>query len=80
MLEEIAQSFIEHGDGDFRDELLHMVACKAAIKSGRQSEYAETLALVRRVFSGEIKYCPHGRPVSVPMDKTELDKLFDRRK
>lgn len=61
-----------------RQEILKTVACKAAIKAGRRSEPEELRALAEQVLSGEIKYCPHGRPVSVTYTKYELDKLFDR--
>lgn len=61
-----------------RDELLHSVACKAAIKAGRRSEPGELLALAQRVVSGEIKYCPHGRPVLWTVTKSDLDKNFKR--
>ena len=39
---------------------------------------AELEALARRVVSGEIRYCPHGRPVSVKLTKSELDRQFKR--
>lgn len=61
-----------------RQEILKTVACKAAIKAGKRSDPAELAALAERVLSGEIKYCPHGRPVSVTFSKYELDKMFDR--
>ena len=60
------------------DEILHTVACKAAIKAGWHTHRAEEEQLVRAVLSGEIKYCPHGRPVSVTVSRRELDKLFKR--
>ena len=61
-----------------RDELLHTMACKAAIKGGWQSDPAELRALVDRVQAGEVKYCPHGRPVAAKITKYELEKLFKR--
>ena len=61
-----------------RDDLLHTMACKAAIKGGWTSDPAELRALVDRVQSGEVKYCPHGRPVAVRITKYELEKLFKR--
>lgn len=61
-----------------RDEALHTVACKAAIKAGWDTNRRELQVLVDAVLSGEIKYCPHGRPVSIPIDRKDLDKLFKR--
>ena len=61
-----------------RQELLKTVACKAAIKAGKSSQPAELAALAEAVLSGAVKYCPHGRPVSVTYTKTRLDKEFDR--
>lgn len=61
-----------------RQELLKTVACKAAIKAGKSSQPAELAALAEAVLSGKVKYCPHGRPVSVTYTKQQLDKQFDR--
>ena len=61
-----------------RQELLKTVACKAAIKAGKASQPAELAALAEAVLTGKVKYCPHGRPVSVTYTKTQLDKQFDR--
>ena len=78
LLEELAEK-LRFGRGtDFREELLYSVACKAAIKAGKNSQPEELMALIKRVLSGEIKYCPHGRPVSVTVTKKELDKQFRR--
>ncbi len=60
------------------DSILHTVACKAAIKAGRSSHPAELEKLVSRVMSGEIKYCPHGRPVAIEITKASIDKNFKR--
>ena len=61
-----------------RDEILHTVACKAAIKAGWDNAPEELERLVEAVLSGAVKYCPHGRPVSAVLTKKELDKLFRR--
>ena len=61
-----------------RDEILHTVACKAAIKAGWDTDPRELEKLVEKVLSGEVKYCPHGRPVSQRVTRRELDKLFKR--
>ncbi len=63
---------------DARDEILHTVACKAAIKAGWDNSPEELERVVASVLSGAVKYCPHGRPVSAVVTKKELDKLFRR--
>lgn len=61
-----------------RDEILHTVACKAAIKAGWDTHPKELEAVVDVVISGQVRYCPHGRPVSVTLTRKELDKQFKR--
>lgn len=62
-----------------RDEVLHTVACKAAIKAGWKSDDQELLAIVKEVMSREeLKYCPHGRPICITLSKKQLEKQFKR--
>lgn len=61
-----------------KDEILASIACKAAIKAGRASEPGEYLPVAEKVMSGEVKYCPHGRPVAMELSKKTLDKNFKR--
>jgi DNA mismatch repair protein MutL len=62
-----------------RDELLHTVACKAAIKAGWHSDEKELLALAEKVMANEdLKYCPHGRPICITLSKKQLEKQFKR--
>ena len=62
-----------------RDELLHTVACKAAIKAGWQSSEQELMKLAEQVLSREdLKHCPHGRPICVSLSKKQLEKQFKR--
>ena len=66
-------------ESDLRDNLLHTMACKAAIKAGWHTEPKEREALVREVLSrDDIKYCPHGRPVCIELTRKELEKQFKR--
>ena len=68
----------EHKD-TVRDELLHTVACKAAIKAGWVSDEQELLAIAREVMAREdLKYCPHGRPICVSLSKKQIEKQFKR--
>ncbi|MBQ8834263.1 MAG: DNA mismatch repair endonuclease MutL [Oscillospiraceae bacterium] len=62
-----------------RDELLHTVACKAAIKAGWVNDEKELLAVAKEVMAREdLKYCPHGRPICVTLSKKQLEKQFKR--
>ena len=80
--EELAADLLNgrHDNKDtVRDEILHTVACKAAIKAGWHTDEAELLALVRQVMAREdLKYCPHGRPICVTLSKKQLEKQFKR--
>ena len=79
-LEELARKLLlQRADPDgARDELLHTMACKSAIKAGMTTDAAELAALVREVQSGAVRYCPHGRPVAVKLRKYEVEKMFKR--
>ncbi len=82
-LEELAGILAEGRDADpasYRDALLATLACKAAIKGGWKSDGRELRVLVGRVQSGEIEYCPHGRPVKAKLTKYQLEKMFMRSK
>ena len=62
-----------------RDNLLHTIACKAAIKAGWHTEGAEAAHLVAKILSRtDIKYCPHGRPVCIELTKSQLERQFKR--
>ena len=78
-LEELAENLRTGRSAEERREnLLHTMACKAAIKGGWTSDPAELRALVEKVQGGEVKYCPHGRPVAVKLTRYELEKMFKR--
>lgn len=78
-LEELAENLRTGRNPDEkRENLLHTIACKAAIKAGWDSDESELRVLVDKVQSGEIQYCPHGRPVKVKLSKYELEKMFKR--
>jgi len=61
------------------DEVLHGLACKAAIKAGDRLSQAEVDALVReRRLVEESHHCPHGRPTSLTLSRQDLDRQFRR--
>ena len=80
-LEELAEKLVTAHTADpaaARDALLHTMACKAAIKGGWKSDISELRVLVEKVQSGEVQFCPHGRPVKAKLTKYELEKMFKR--
>ena len=78
-LEEFAEALrTGRSPAERREALLHTMACKSAIKAGMRSDPRELRVLVDRVQAGEIKFCPHGRPVAVKLTKYELEKMFKR--
>ena len=80
-LEELAEKLVTAHTADpaaARDALLHTMACKAAIKGGWKSDISELRVLVEKVQSGEVQFCPHGRPVKAKLTKYELEKMFQR--
>ena len=64
---------------DLLDSLLHMMACKAAIKAGQRLSPEEITALLdQRYLCDDHHHCPHGRPTSLKLSKMELDRQFGR--
>src|SRR5262249_43206322 len=60
-------------------ELLHMVACKAAVKAGQPLTPDEIEALLeRRHLVANSHHCPHGRPTALVFTKADLEKQFGR--
>lgn len=61
------------------DESLFVMACKAAVKGGRECDSLTVEAIVKAVITDpKIRFCPHGRPVVYEMRLSELDAKFKR--
>ena len=61
------------------EEVLHSLACRAAIKAGDALSQDEVDALVRdRRDVPDAHHCPHGRPTSLVLSRQELDRQFRR--
>ena len=54
------------------------MACKAAIKGGWKNGTEELEVVAQAVMSGQVRYCPHGRPVAIEMTRNQLEKQFKR--
>ncbi|MEZ6097320.1 MAG: DNA mismatch repair endonuclease MutL, partial [Pirellulaceae bacterium] len=67
------------GPEDLLDELLHMFACKAAIKAGDRLSREEIQDLIAfRDLCRDAHHCPHGRPTALVFSREDLDKKFKR--
>lgn len=64
---------------DIIDSLLHMMSCKAAIKSGQRLKPEEIDSLLeQRHLCDDSHHCPHGRPTALVLSRGSLDKQFGR--
>jgi len=61
------------------DDLLKVMACKAAVKAGDSLAPEEVEALAaQRHLADDTHHCPHGRPTALLLSKHELDRQFRR--
>lgn len=64
---------------DLRQSLLHMTACKAAIKAGQILNMRQMRQLIIDLCNTEHPFtCPHGRPCMIEIDSDQLYKMFKR--
>ena len=79
VLDKLAAAAADGSRGMLVDEVLHGLACRAAIKAGDPLSQAEIDALVRdRRLVQDSHHCPHGRPTSLTLSRQELDRQFRR--
>ena len=78
LLDKISENELSNAE-EILDEVLSMMACKAAIKAGDKlstSEMKELLASSRGIEKRTS--CPHGRPTVLQMTVSDLEKQFKR--
>lgn len=64
---------------DLRQNVLHMTACKAAIKAGQLLNMRQMRQLIIDLCNTEHPFtCPHGRPCMIAIDSDQLYKMFKR--
>ena len=64
---------------DILDNLLHLMACKAAVKAGQRLKPEEMESLLaQRHLIDDAHHCPHGRPTALVLTRAELDRQFGR--
>ncbi|MEK7399235.1 MAG: DNA mismatch repair endonuclease MutL, partial [Candidatus Poribacteria bacterium] len=80
IIDQILDSFGKLDKLKLQDEILITTACRSAVQAGDSLTDAEVTSLVRELFKTEQPYlCPHGRPIIVKMNKSELDQKFQRK-
>jgi DNA mismatch repair protein MutL len=61
------------------DEILILMACHNAVRANKSLKGMEISQLLSDLNQCDNPgYCPHGRPISVTLGKSEFDKLFKR--
>ena len=61
------------------EDVLAMIACKAAVKANQKLAPEEITALLeRRHLVTDAHHCPHGRPTALVFTKSELERQFGR--
>ncbi len=79
VLERILAEVKQPDRRDLLDDLLHTIACKAAIKAGDRLAPEEIAALLeQRHLVEDAHHCPHGRPTALVFTREELDRRFKR--
>ncbi len=62
------------------NETLYRIACTNAIKAGKVMGAPEVESLLQRLSKTDNPLtCPHGRPVTVKINKLEIEKMFKRK-
>ena len=78
-IEEVCSRMKKGENDDRREDILHSIACKAAIKAGWTTQPEEIDALVRTLLADpELRYCPHGRPIALELSRRDFEKRFFR--
>jgi len=79
VLENLLQSDRMPKGEELLDELLHTLACRAAVKAGEPLRPEEIEALLaQRQLLAHSHHCPHGRPTAIVLTRQELDRQFRR--
>lgn len=62
-----------------RERMRAMISCKSSVRAGDPLTFTEMKQLVEKMLSVEhSRYCPHGRPTRIILDKKALERLFHR--
>jgi DNA mismatch repair protein MutL len=79
LLESLLTTGKKSNRAEMLEEMLHSMACKAAVKAGdqlRSDAIARLIELAEKEANSH--HCPHGRPAILIFSCEELDKMFKR--
>ena len=80
IIDQIATSPDKQDKLKLQDEILITTACHSSVQAGDKLSDAETANLLRELFSIEPPFvCPHGRPIVIRMNRSELEEKFQRK-
>ncbi|MFK7791572.1 MAG: DNA mismatch repair endonuclease MutL [Devosiaceae bacterium] len=83
LVKDLAEDLADAGSSTRLENRLHAVAstmaCHGSVRAGRRLKVDEMNALLREMeTTPAAAQCNHGRPTFITLDKSRLDKLFDR--
>jgi DNA mismatch repair protein MutL len=83
LVRDLAEHLRTHALPTSRDgvlgELMHMIACKGAVKAGQPLAAPEIEELLARGHvAANSHHCPHGRPTALVFTKADLERQFGR--
>jgi len=65
---------------NLQENALITLACKSAVKAGDKLSFKEMVELIKDLSQTRSPFnCPHSRPIIAKMDKTEIEKRFERK-
>lgn len=82
-IQKFAQEIIDHGVGVSFDKVIADIcaslACHSVVRAGQSLSLDEMKKLLQQMDEFPLScYCPHGRPVSIDLSWTQLEKDFGR--
>ena len=82
LIEDVSDDIIEGGAGrpadDVVEQVLATMACHGSIRAGQTLSVYEMRALLTAIDKVDFSVCAHGRPISIRISSTELEKRFHR--
>ncbi|NQU03021.1 MAG: DNA mismatch repair endonuclease MutL [Syntrophaceae bacterium] len=80
LIEEFSQTGKTGNTGEAKEKIYALMACKGAVKARQRLTNQEVERLCRDLDSAPFAAtCPHGRPLFVTLDISDMERMFKRR-